>query len=59
MLYVFMGIAVAMSFMAGVEYVLLRECRKKLRYWKNKCESLNRDIHIRETRDKIVKEIAV
>lgn len=58
MLYVLLGISVAMSFFAGIEYVLLMDSKKKYRHMKEKYETLSREIKNRENRERIVKELS-
>lgn len=57
MLYVLLGISVAMSFFAGIEYVLLMDSKKKFRTMKEKYETLVRNNKSRENRERIVKEL--
>lgn len=57
MLYVLLGISVAMSFFAGIEYVLLMDSKKKFHTMKEKYETLVRNNKSRENRERIVKEL--
>lgn len=57
MLYVLVGIAVAMAFVAGVECVLLAAYKRECKRLHGKCEILTREIRRRENGEKIVKEI--
>ena len=57
MLYVLLGISVAMSFFAGIEYVLLMDSKKKFRNMKEKYETLIRNTKSSENRERIVKEL--
>lgn len=57
MMYVLVGIAVAMAFLAGVEYVLWATSKRECKRLRGKCESLAREIRRRENGEKIVKEI--
>ena len=57
LVYVLLGISVAMSFVAGVECVLLVDRKKKYRRLKEKYTTLSREYEGRENRDSIVKEL--
>lgn len=58
MLYVLLGVAVAMSFVAGVECVMLVDSKKKRRKMKEKNEALIREIRRQENFERIAKEAA-
>lgn len=57
LLYVLLGISVAMSFVAGVEFVLLADTKNKYRRLREKYMTVSREIECRENRNSIVKEL--
>ena len=65
MLYVLLGVAIAMSFVAGVECVALVICKKKNRKLKNRYDALVTENHVikweletQRNRENVIKEVA-
>lgn len=65
MLYVLLGVAIVMSFVAGVECVALVVCKKKNRKLRNKYDMLVTENHVlkweletQRNREDVIKEVA-
>jgi hypothetical protein len=65
MLYVLLGVAIVMSFVAGVECVALVICKKKNRKLRNRYDVLTNENHVlkweletQRNREDVIKEVA-